>query len=173
LEEWNASFVEYRAKVVEAYRSVYVPLRGEVVSTIEAARADITSMTEFDQLNTANRASVRAELLADGQPLAEMSMPDLHGDDQLVMASRTVGIPFLRSLLAALPGQLTLAKTRVLELYAAEQEDKDRPKIAVWNPESAFSGTQFTTEDEVDMVFDSAKEEVKTLIRDGKVVRIL
>ena len=173
LEEWDGSFLDYRSKVVEAYRAIYVPLREEAANKVDQARSSITSMKEFEELNTANRAHVRAEFLAGGRGLAEITVPELHDEEQLVAATRTVNIPFLRSRLAALSGQMNLAKTRVLELFTAQQEDPGAKQIMVWDPEGAFSGTQLTTEDEVDMVFDNAKDEVKSLIRDGKVVRIL
>src|SRR6266498_1016238 len=71
LDEWDTVIKEYRAKVVEAYRAVYVPLRQDVAQRVAEARDAITSMPEFDQLRTADRAQIRAELLAEGRPLAE------------------------------------------------------------------------------------------------------
>ncbi|HYT79483.1 MAG TPA: BREX system P-loop protein BrxC [Actinomycetota bacterium] len=172
LDEWDTVIKEYRAKVVEAYRAVYVPLRQDVAQRVAEARDAITSMPEFDQLRTADRAQIRAELLAEGRPLAEVSVPKLHDEEQLLSATRGLSIPHLRSMLAALDAHVAKAKARVLQLYTASREEKE-PPIIVWDPLPAFSGAQFAQDEDVDMVFDTVKEEVKALIREGKIVRVL
>jgi hypothetical protein len=97
----------------------------------------------------------------------------VHHEEQLVLASRSLSIPHIRARLGALDREVGLAKGFVLELYAQQLEDTDDAPPAVWDPMPFFSGTQFSTVDEVDMVFDSAKDEVKMLVREGKIVRIL
>jgi hypothetical protein len=43
----------------------------------------------------------------------------------------------------------------------------------VWKPSEAFAGKRFTTEEEVDQLFDSEKERVKALVRQGKTVQVI
>lgn len=174
LDEWEGAIKDYRGQVVGAYRSIYVPLREDVVTKVAAAREAIVSMPEFDQLKTGDRAQIRADFLGEGRPLAEISMPALHDEEQLLGASQSLSIPYMRTALAALDSQVSLAKTRVLELFAAAQEQDAAAKpIVVWNPAHAFAGAEFIEEDDVDMAFESVKDQVKDLIRQGKVVRVL
>jgi hypothetical protein len=173
LEEWDGPLANYRAKVVEAYRAAYAPLREDLVHRVAERRSAITVMREFEELTTTHRAEVRARYLADGQPLAEVASLEVRDEEQLVRATRELSIPHMRARLAALEREVSLAKTLVLKLYAEQLDEKGGPPPAVWDPAGFFSGTQFSTPDEVDMVFDAAKEEVKALIREGKIVRIL
>lgn len=172
LEEWDGRLQDLRAGVVEAYRAVYVPLREELARRVREARASLTAMPEYEELTPSAHAELRVRFLAEGRSLAEVSEPELRDEEQLVRASRELSIPHIRARLAALDGELAAAKALLVELVAAERGEGE-PEVVVWEPARFFSGTQFTTEDEVDMVFEDAKEEVKGLIRDGKVVRIL
>jgi hypothetical protein len=129
-------------------------------------------MPEYEELTPSAHAQLRYRFLAEGRPLAEVSMPVLGNEEQLVRASRELSIPHIRARLAALDGELAAAKAFLVELVAAERGEGE-PEVVVWNPTRFFSGTQFSAEEEVDMVFDNAKEEVKGLIRDGKIVRVL
>jgi hypothetical protein len=173
LEEWDGPLKDYRARVVEAYRGAYAPLRQELAQLVAKGRSDITSMHEYEQLTHSHRAEVRARFLSEGQPLWEVTTPTVHDEEQLVLASRSLSIPHIRARLGALDREVGLAKGLVLELYAQQLEDTGDVPPAVWDPMPFFSGAQFSTADEVDMVFDSAKDEVKTLVRDHKIVRIL
>jgi hypothetical protein len=173
LEEWEGPLKEYRARLVEAYRGAYTPLREELAEMVAKGRADITTMREYEELTQSHRAEVRTRFLSEGQPLSEVTTPTVHDEEQLVLASHSLSIPHVRARLGALDREVSLAKGFVLELYARQLEDTDDAPPAVWDPTPFFSGAQFSTEDEVDMVFDSAKDEVKTLVRDGKIVRIL
>ena len=90
--------------------------------------------------------------------------------------ARELSIPHIRARVGALDREIGLAKTLVLQLYGQqlEEEEEGAPQLVIWDPIPAFSGAQFSTPDEVDMVFDAAKAEVKALVRDGqKIVRIL
>jgi hypothetical protein len=173
LEEWDGSLKDYRASLVDVYRGVYSPLREELARTVATARADITSMREYEQLTQSHKAEVRARYLSEGQPLSEVTTPKVHDEQQLVLASRTLSIPHIRARLAALSREVGMAKGLVLDLYARQVDDDGGPPPVVWDPVPFFSGTQFSTADEVDMVFDAAKDEIKGLVRDGKIVRIL
>jgi hypothetical protein len=172
LDDWDGPFSDYRAKVVEAYRGIYAPLFEEVTGQVAEARTAIESMHEYEELTTTNRSSVRAEFLTEGRPLAELKVPELRDEEQLVASSRAYSIPLLRSVKAALDAQRNLARTRVLQLYA-EQRPGDEPLPVYWDPVDALSGAQFTTEEDVDVAFDAVKEDVKDIVRSGKVVRIL
>lgn len=170
LDEWEGRLQAVRGRVVETYRSVYVPLREELASKVTEARTGLTSMEEFEELTPTHRAEVRARYLADGQALSEVPGYVIHDEEQLVRASRQLSIPHMRARLAALDTQVASAKALVLELLGQQGTAE---AIVVWDPTEVFSGVQFSTEDEVDMVFDQAREEVKTLVRDGRIVRIL
>ena len=174
VEEWAGPLSDHRAKLMEAYRGTYGPLREDLATRVGEARAAITSMREFDELTATNRAEVRSRFLTEGQPLAEVSNPEVHGEEQLVIATRQLSIPHMRARLAALDREVSLAKTLILQSFAKQLEEQEQaPQLAIWDPLPAFSGAQFSSEEEVDMVFDAAKDEVKAFVREGKIVRIL
>ncbi len=172
LEEWDGKVQYLRARVVEAYRSIYVPLREALARRVQEARATLTSMPEYDELTPSAHAQLRLRFLAEGRTLAEVSVPELRDEEQLVRASRELSIPHIRARLSALDGELAEAKALLVKLAAAERAEGE-PEVVLWNPGTFFSGRQFSTEEEVETVFEDAKGEVKALIRDGKVVRIL
>jgi len=174
LDEWDGAFSTYRADVVEAYRAAYTPLRKELNERVTQARAAITSMPEYDQLAFSDKSRVRVEFLGDGQPLAEVSLPELRDEEQLLAATEEYSIAHLRSALAALDSVVGQARARVLELYGKEQRQRgEKEKVAMWRPAEAFAGKRFTTEEEVDESFDKEKEKVKALVRQGKTVQVL
>ena len=174
IEEWTGPLADHRANLVEAYRRVYSPLRETLAQRVAEARTAITSMHEFEELAAISRAEVRTRFLTDGQSLAEVSAPEVRDEEQLVLASRQLSIPHMRARLAALDREVSLAKTLVLERFAEQlDEQENAPQLAVWDPVPAFSGAQFSSVEEVDMVFDALKDEVKALVRAGKLVRIL
>jgi tRNA A37 N6-isopentenylltransferase MiaA len=106
--------------------------------------------------------------------LAEVSLPDLRDEEQLLAASAEYSIAHLRSAIAALDTVVGEARSRVLELYGKEQRQRgEKERVAVWKPSEAFTGKRFTTEEEVDQLFDSEKERVKAMIRQGKTVQVI
>ncbi|MDP2948229.1 MAG: hypothetical protein Q8P22_01660, partial [Chloroflexota bacterium] len=174
LDEWDGAFRTYRANVVEAYRAVYAPLRKELHERVTQARAAITSMPEYDQLALGDKSRVRAEFLGEGQPLAEVSLPDLRDEEQLLAATAEYSIAHLRSALAALDAVVGRARERMLELYGKEQRQRgEKERVATWKPAEAFAGKRFTTEEEVDDSFDTEKGKVKALVRQGKTVQVV
>ncbi len=130
-------------------------------------------MRESEELTPAHRVEVKTHYLADGQPLAEVSPLEVRDAEQLIRATRQLSIPHIRARLGALDREVSLAQTLVLKLYSDQLDQAGGSPPAVWDPVGFFSGTQFSTADEVDMVFDAAKDEVKALVRKGKIVRIL
>ncbi len=174
LEEWDGTFSKYRIDVMEAFRTTYSPLRKELHERVAQERAAITSMPEYQALSLSNRTLVRTEFLSDGRPLAEVSLPDLRDEEQMLAANAEYSIAHLRSALAALDVVAGEARARVLELYGKEQRQRgEKEKVAVWKPSEAFAGKRFTTEDEVDEIFDTKKERVKALVRQGKTVQVI
>jgi hypothetical protein len=174
IEEWAGPLADHRTKLIEVYRNVYGPLREKLAGQVTDSRLAITSMREYEELSLTNRAEVRSRFLADGQPLAEVSTPAVRDEEQLVLATRQLSIPHIRARLAALGREISLAKTLILERYAKQlEEQEEAPRLVIWDPLPAFSGVQLSTEGEVDMVFDAAKDEVKAIVREGKIVRIL
>lgn len=174
IDEWEGSFKQYRTELIEAVRGVYAPLREELSTRVAAARAELTSMPEYDGLGFSDMASVRMDFLRDGQPLAEVSMPELHDEQQLLMAIGELSIGHMRATLAALDSQVGAAKTRVIALYDAEQQRKgEQGRFAAWRPAEAFAGKQFATEPEVDEAFDAERDRLKALVREGKTVRVV
>ena len=174
LDEWEVGFKKYRGDVVDVVRAAYAPLREGLARRVAAARAEITSMPEYDGLTFVDKATVRTEFLHDGRPLAEVSMPELRDEQELLGASSELSLGHMRSTMAALDAQIGAAKARVIELYTADQERKgEEGKFAAWRPAAAFAGKQFATEAEVDDVFDAEKERVKALVREGKTVRVV
>lgn len=174
LEEWDGAFSRYRIDVMEAFRTTYAPLRNELHERVAQERAAITSMPEYQALSLSNSTLMRTEFLSDGRPLAEVSLPDLQDEEQMLAANAEYSIPHLRSALAALDAVAGEARARVLELCGKEQRQRgEKERVAVWKPSEAFVGKRFTTEEEVDEVFDSEKERVKALIRQGKTVQVI
>ena len=169
LDEWEGAFQRCRIDLVDAFRSVYVPLREEAHRRVAGARDRIQRMPEYEGLAPSDRAKVRAEFLAEGRPLAEIPLPELKNEEQLVAADAAYSVSHLRAILAALDAQVSAARSRVLELAAARQEE---PKVALWDPAKALGNRRFQTEAEVDEAFDPEKERLKALIRDGKVIEV-
>src|SRR5207253_18289 len=146
---------QHRAKLAEAYRSVYAPLREELVRRVHEARTSIVSMPEFALLTASNQAEVRAEFLAEGRPLAEVTARGTTNEEQLVAATKELSIPHARARLAALSQEVTEAKGAVLKLME-KQPDTTDDAPALWDPGQFFKGIELTKDDEVDAIFDSA-----------------
>jgi len=174
LDEWDTSYKNYRTDVLDAFKAVYVPLREDLHKGSTEAATALTSMDEFDELPFADRAAIRVEFLGEGRPLFPVPLPDLLGDQQLLAANSEYSIAHMRTALAALDGQLSLARERVLELFAAEQKRKGHEaKTVTWRPSDAFKGQQFTTETEIDEAFDAESARLKALVREGKTIRVV
>lgn len=172
LDEWDGAYRKYRLDLLDAFKAVYVPLREELHEKVAAARRAIMEMPEFEALSYGERALVRVEYLGDGQPLQEVSLPELRDEQQLLAASAEYSIAHLRTALAALESQVALAQARVIELHAAQQERGGAAvKIVAWKPAEAFAGKRFTTEADVDAAFDPEKERLKALVREGKTIQ--
>lgn len=169
LDEWEKAFQRYRADLVDALRSVYVPLREEAHRRVAEARQRVEQMPEYAELSVSDRAKIRAEFLAEGRPLGEIPLAELKNEEQLVLANAAYSVSHLRAILAALHAQVQAARVRVLELAAAGQEE---PKVVVWDPAKALGHRRFATETEVDEAFDTEKERLKALIREGKVIEV-
>ncbi len=169
LDEWDQAFQRYRIALVEVFRSVYEPLRRKAHERIAEARRRIEEMPEYQALSASDRAKVRAEFLAEGRPLAEVSLPELKNDQQLVAANAAYSLSHLRSLLSALDGEAAKARARVLELAA---EAGQEPRVVLWDPARALGNRRFQTEAEVDEALDTEKDRLKGWIREGKVVEV-
>ena len=174
LEEWEGAFRRHRIEIMEVFRAVYAPLRQELHERVTQIQAAITSMPEYQALSVGSRARVRAEFLGDGRPLAEVTLPELKDEEQMLAASAEYSIAHLRSALVAIDALAGEARARVLELHGREQQERGEPEnIALWRSSEAFAGKTFATEDDVDRVFDMEKERVKTLVREGKTVQVI
>jgi hypothetical protein len=169
LEEWEKAFQQSRLKLITAFKSVYRPLREATHRRVADARRQIEEMPEYKQLSTPDRLKVRLEYLAEGKPLAEIPLAELENEEQLVAAHDALSISHLRAILAAVDAQVAAARARVLELAAATQAE---PTTVVWNPAKALGHRRFTTEAEVDLAFDTEKERLKALIRQGKIIEV-
>jgi hypothetical protein len=169
LDEWEKAFQRCLSDLVDAFRSVYVPLREEAHRRVEDARRRIEAMPEYGQLSVSDRAKIRAEFLAEGRPLGEIPLLELKTEEQLVAASASHSVSHLRAILAALDAQVQAARAWVLQLAAAAQ---DEPRMVLWDPAKALGNRRFATEAEVDEAFDAQKEHLKALIREGKVIEV-
>lgn len=173
VEEWNGAYQDYRQDVLDAFKAVYAPLREELHRRIEEARSRVTAMHEFARLGVGDQTMVRVAFLNEGKGLAEVSLPELRDEQQLLRANEGYSIAHMRSALAALESQVGSAQERIIALYTQQQEQQgQQAKLATWSP-TVFAGQRLTTTKEVDALFDREKERVKTLIRAGKVVQVI
>ena len=170
LAEWDGAYMRYRRQVIDSFRSAYEPLRRQLHERSTAARQKVLEMPEYDALSLPDRTEVRVRFLGEGRTLQQVLLPKLTNEEQLLEANSAFSIPYMRSALASLDGQVTDAQTLVYQLYSAAQ---DRPQIATWSPAKAFAGKKFTSEAEVDAAFDAEKERLKELLKDGKMVQVV
>jgi hypothetical protein len=174
LDEWEGAYRHYRLEVSKAFRAIYLPLREDLRRRVAEARAAVMNMTEFQQLSLTDRTTVRVEFLGEGKPLAEVSLPELRDEQQLLAANGVFNIAHLRTALAALDSQLSQAQARVIELRSDEQRRQgEQERVVVWKPSESFAGKRFTGEAEIDAAFDAEKERLKALVRQGKEVQVL
>ncbi|MCC7107457.1 MAG: hypothetical protein IT307_20155, partial [Chloroflexi bacterium] len=174
LDEWDAAYQTYRERVLEIFKAVYVPLRDELAHRIREARTTITTMPEYEGLSTSGRSYIRADYLADGQPLGDLPGVPLKTEEQLLAANADYSIGHMRAALAAVETQVGRAQAAVIERYGKEQEEKgQKAKIATWSPSRVFSGKRFATAAEVDAAFDAEKERLKMLIAQGKTIQVV
>lgn len=175
LDEWTGAYKSYRQDVLDAFKAVYVPLREELHRrSTEAAHAITDGMPEFGELPFGDRTAIRVDFLGEGRPLFPVPLPELRDEQQLLAAHAEYSIAHLRSALAALDAQVSLAREQVLQLHAAEQQRKGvAAKTATWRPADAFKGQRFTTEAEIDTALDAEKERLKALVREGKTVQVV
>ena len=169
LDEWDGQYKNYRAAIVRGFRAAYEPLRRKVAEETQAANADIREMPEYATLKVDGTMQVRTEYLGKQRPLDPVPMPALHDEQQLLAANDEYRISHLRTILDALPGQTASARAFVRKLAASEE---DRQRTVVWKTADAFGTHRFEKEEDVDAAFDAAKEAIKTLVRQGKIVEI-
>jgi hypothetical protein len=174
LDEWDTSFNGYRVTIIEAFRAVYRPLREDLSRRVKVASDAIKAMPEYERLSIGGRAQVRAEFLAIGKPLHEVTVPELKSDAQLLAANGEFTIAHLNSALAALDNQVSTARARVIEVYNREQDPgKKKPAIVTWKASGALGGKTFVTEADVDLALDAAKVELKQIVRQGKTIQVV
>jgi hypothetical protein len=174
LDEWDTSYKNYRTDVLDAFKAVYVPLRQQLSKRSTEAATAVAEMDEFDQLPLSERTAVRVEFLGEGQPLFPVPLPELRDEQQLLAANAEYSVAHMRTALAAVDVQLSVARERVLQLFAAEQERKgEAAKVVTWRPADAFRGKQFTKADDVDAAFNPEIERLKAFVREGKTVRVV
>jgi hypothetical protein len=114
------------------------------------------------------------EYLNEGKPLAEVSLPELRDEEQLLAAHAQYSIGHLRSTLAALNAQVSAARAAVLERHAVAQEQAGIVnRTVVWKPAEAFAGRSLTTAEEIQAVFDAERDRLMELVRSGKVIQIV
>lgn len=169
LEEWDGLYKTYRATIVHAFKAVYEPLRRKVAEETQAANAAIRAMPEYQALKLDATTQIRERYLGKKRPLDPVPMPDLKGEQELLQANDEYSIPYLRTILDALPTQAAAARAFVRQLAASEE---DRKRTVIWKTADSLTTQRFATETEVDTAFDAAKEAVKALVRQGKIVEI-
>jgi hypothetical protein len=96
-------------------------------------------------------------------------VPELKNEEQLLAANAEYSIGHLVAARAALDSHLAAARELVIQLHNARIGRQD---IVIWKLTEAFGTTRFETEAQVDAAFDAAREQVKKLLRDGKVVQV-
>lgn len=174
LDEWSGAYKTYRGNVIDAFRSIYAPLREDLSKRSTAANQAIQAMPELEELSVTDRAAVRGEFLGDGKPLQAVTLPELRDEEQLLSANQQFSIPHMRVLLGGIDAECGRAKARVLELHnkmLVERGDKER--TATWSPAQAFGGKRFQTEDQVEDAFNAERDRLKALVRDGKTIDVI
>jgi hypothetical protein len=174
LDEWEGTFRTYRLNVLEAFKAVYAPLRGELHRCVAEARTEVTGMPEYGELTLGNRAVVRTQFLGEGKPLAEVALPDMKNEDQLLAANAEYSIAHMRASLAGLASLTGQAKALVLQLHAEEQRQRgEKERQVIWEPAKAFAGRSFETPEEVEEALDAEKKRLMELARQGKIIRVV
>jgi hypothetical protein len=174
LEEWDGAFVQYQSDLIDAFQSVYAPLRQDLHNRVGVARARVESMVEYEVLSASDKAKVRAEFFGTGKPFALVSVPELHDAQQLIAANAEYSVNHLRAALSAIDRELSGAESRVLGLHGEEMKRRgEEAKTERWSPSAAFAGHRFTKVEQVDEVFDAEKDRITTWIRDGKTVHVV
>jgi hypothetical protein len=169
IDEWSGAFQTYRQAVLDAYRSTYVPLRDAVRQRVEEARATILDDPDFQTLKAPDVIKVRVAILANGNALAEMPTPELKTEADLLNASANYTIGHLRSMNAAVAGELARAREMIAELKNRD----DHVKIVVWRTADHLVGRSFSQETAVREAFDGARDEIIGDVAAGNVVKIV
>lgn len=169
LDEWGGAYTNYRSQVQQAFRDTYQPLRTSLTERTRTAHDAIRGMPEFEALEFNDKVRVRTQFLGEGRPLHPLEVPELKDEAQLLAANAEYSIGHLVAARAALDSQLAAARELVIQLHNARIGKQD---IVIWKLTEAFASTRFETEAQVDAAFDAAKEQVKKLLREGKVVQV-
>jgi hypothetical protein len=169
IDEWNGPFQTYRQNVLDAYRATYVPLRDGVRQSVEEARSAILDDPDFQGLPAADAVRIRASVLAPGNTLAEMSAPDLKSEKDLLDAATHFSIAHLRTINAAIPGELARARGLIIDL----KNKDDVRQTVTWRSADHLVGRTFTEGDQVRHAFDTARDEILTDVEAGKIVKVI
>ncbi len=169
LDDWEGQYANYRVHALKAFRGAYQPLRESLAQRTVAADKTIRAMPEYDALELNDRVLVRTQFLGEGRPLHPIAVPELKNEEQLLAANAEYSIGHLDAVLIALDSQLTAARELVIQLHNARI---GKPDIVVWRLAEAFGNSRFETEDQVEAAFNAARDQVKKLLREGKVVQV-
>jgi hypothetical protein len=166
LADWTGAYAEYRTVVLDAYRSVYAPLYADARAQVDAGRLRLRDSDEMGRLTPEAHAKVNVEFSGRGQPLEEIPEAQLKSEADLLTATGTLPIPLLRAKRDGVDAAVAKALAR------AEELDAKGPAPTTWST-AKLGGKVLSDEPQVDDVFDAAKDEVKALIRQGKIVRTI
>lgn len=169
LAEWTGTYESARETMLNAYRKRYAPLYKRAREEVDAASDAVLGSPEYARLGE-KVVQVRLRFMGAGCPLQQVPEVSLTTEADLIAATSSFPLPLLR---AKIDGA---AKARAEAIaYAAElAPDKPADTSATWKT-SALMGRAFSPgeENKVDALFDQAKDEIKTLLRQGKTVRTL
>ena len=167
IAEWTTGFDTARQLVLGAYRKRYAPAYRDARTKVELGRTAITDSEEFGRLGL-KVLDVRIKFMGAGCALQEIPDVPLNSDADLIAATSPFPLPLLAARISGADKAVAEARAFMDELLA----EKPKEQLSTWDT-SRIIGKAFADEAKVDEVFDKAKDEIKTLIRQGKTVRTI
>lgn len=167
VEEWTASFDTARQLILGAYKKRYAPAYEAARAKVAESRDTLVGDADFAKLGE-KALQVRVKFTGAGCPLQEIPAATLLSDADMIAASANFSLPLLQARINGADRAVAEARAFMDVLLA----DKPKEQYQTWET-SRLVGRAFTEEAAVDKAFDAAKEEIKTLIRQGKTVRLI
>jgi hypothetical protein len=103
-----------------------------------------------------------------GCSLQEIPNVPLTGEADLIAATASFSLPLLRARIDEVDRSVAKAHAMIAELLAEKPKDTQ----ATWST-TLLTGKVFNSEASVDTAFDTEKDKIKALIRQGKTVRAI
>ncbi len=174
LEDWDGQYDHYHSEIRRAFRDTYLPLRTQLSERVGAARQEILAMREFTDLPAGDQSAIRVRYFNEGKPLADVGVPQLQNEQQLLAANQDYSIAHIRALLAALDNEVNAAREAILTRYAVEQERVgEQAMTATWKPSEVFGGKQFTNDAQIEALFNTERDRLIELVRQGKTIQVV